>query len=107
MLLLLVVIKMFERPVEEIIKQGNASCFGNDEENIEGTLILSNIRIYLQINEEEKINEILLKDIKKAGFGGINVLRCELNDGTRYNFLVSNVFSWLKAFKKARNKSTK
>ena len=107
MLLLLVVIKMFERPVEEIIKQGNASCFGNDEENIEGTLILSNIRIYLQINEEEKINEILLKDIKKASFGGINVLRCELNDGTRYNFLVSNVFSWLKAFKKARNKSTK
>lgn len=89
-----------ERPIENIIKSGKGSCFGEDDP-INGTLILTNIRIYLQVNEEEKINEILLQDIANVSIGGINVLRCELKNGQRYNFLVNNIFSWYKALKKA------
>lgn len=90
----------FKRPIEKVIKSGDGSCFGEND-NIEGTLILTNIRIYLQINEEEKINEIILKDVKKVSLGGINVLRFDLKNGSRYNFLVGNIFSWLSNSKKA------
>mgnify|MGYP006995444567 FL=1 len=46
------------------------------------------------------MNEILISDIKNVSIGGINVLRCELNNNERYNFLVTNIFSWYKAVKK-------
>lgn len=90
----------YERPVEKIIKSTKGHCFGEDEP-VGGTLILTNIRIFLQINDEKKMNEILLKDIAKVKIGGINVLRCELKNGERYNFLVTNILSWYKQVKKA------
>ena len=89
--------------VEHLIKKGKGSCFG-DNGTVSGTIILSNVRIYLEINEDEKMNEILLKDIDKISIGGINVLRCNLKNGHRYNFLVSNIFTWLNAIKKAMKK---
>lgn len=90
---------IYKKPEEHIIKSTKGSCFG-DKETIDGTLILTNLRIYLQINEEQKMNEILISDIKNVSIGGINVLRCELNNNERYNFLVTNIFSWYKAIKK-------
>ena len=88
------------RPVETIYKSSKGHCFGEDG-NINGTVILSNIRIYLQINEEEKMNEILLSEVKEVSIGGINVLRFDLKNGERYNFLVNNVIGWYLAVKKA------
>ncbi len=92
--------QLYSKPEEVIIKQGSASCFGN-ENNINGNLVLTNYRIYLQVNDEYKMNETLLSDINKITVGGINVLRCELKNGQRFNFLVTNVLSWLKHAKKA------
>lgn len=90
----------YQRVREIILKTGKGHCFG-DEETVQGTLVLSNIRIYLQIDDEKKMNEILLKDISNISIGGINILRCELNNGSRYNFIVNNIFSWYRATKKA------
>ncbi len=87
--------------VETIIKTEQASSFENNDV-INGTLILTNIRIYLEIDAEQKLYEILLKDIKKVTIGGLNVLRIELVNNTRYNFLVEHLFSWLKTVKKAK-----
>lgn len=89
-----------KRPIETIYKQSKGHCFG-DQENINGTLILSNLRIYLQVDEETKVNEILLSTVKSVSIGGLNVLRFDLKDGQRHNFLVNNVISWYFAVKKA------
>ncbi len=93
----------YKRPIENIFKTSKGHCFG-DNENINGTVILSNIRIYLKIDEESIMNEILLKDIKSVSIGGLNVLRFDLKDGRRYNFLVNNVIGWYFAVKKALKK---
>ena len=94
------------RPVENIYKTGKGHCFGEDQ-NINGNLILTNLRIYLEIDEEHKYNEIMLKDVKKVSIGGINVLRFDLKNGERYNFLVNNVIGWYSAVKKVIKKSNK
>lgn len=98
--------QLYQKPEEIILREGKASCFGI-EDNIDGTLILTNYRIYLQINEEYKINEILLSDIDNITLGGINVLRCELKNGQRTNFLVHNVLGWKRAIKKVLNENRK
>lgn len=94
----------YGRIEEKDIKTSKGSVFG-DNENITGTLILSNIRIYLQVDEDHKYNEILLDDVKSVSIGGFNVLRFDLKNGQRYNFLVTNVFSWLLAVKKQLKKN--
>ena len=50
----------YERIEEKNIKVSKGHVFG-DKENITGTLVLSNIRIYLQVDEDHKYNEILPK----------------------------------------------
>ena len=88
------------RPVETVLKTTKGHCFGEDEE-ISGMLVLTNIRIYLQVNEEKKVNELILRRVKKVSIGGLNVLRFDMENGERYNFLVTNVIGWLQAVKKA------
>ena len=93
----------YTRVEETNIKSSKGSVFGEDG-NITGTLILSNLRIYLQV-DERKYNEILLSDVKSVSIGGFNVLRFDLKNGQRYNFLATNVFSWLLAVKKQLKKN--
>ena len=85
---------------EEIINASIASSY-KDDKIIEGILVLSNIRVYLQVNDEEKINEVILNDIKNVRLGGIHVLRLELNNGITYSFFVNHVISWKSKIKKA------
>ena len=84
---------------EQTIKRSNASSY-NEDVLTKGTLILTNFRIYLSLSEEEKINEVLLKDIKRVSIGGFHVVRIELSD-KNYSFFVNNVFSWIREIKKA------
>ncbi len=92
------------RIVETIYKTSKGHCFG-EKGNINGKLILTNIRIYLEIDEESKMNEIILSEVDKVSIGGINVLRFDLKNGERYNFLVNNIISWYFAVKKVIKKS--
>ena len=57
---------IYKKPEEHIIKSTKGSCFG-DKETIDGTLILTNLRIYLQIDEEQKMNEIQIRAVIKQG----------------------------------------
>ena len=95
---------MNERIIENVYKTGKGHCFGEDG-NINGNLVLTNIRIYLEIDDEHKMNEIMFSDVKEVSIGGINVLRFDLKNGQRYNFLVTNVLSWLLAVKKQLKKN--
>lgn len=92
---------IYKKPEEIILKKTKGSCFGDDDNLVYGILTLTNFRIYLQIDDETKINEILLSDIANISIGGLNVLRCEIKNGIRVNFIVSNVIGWKILIQKA------